>query len=379
MVRIELTPKEHKTLLQHCQFIDRDIYDRIQNAHNGVLHLLVEECYYLKGAIQAGIQKANKPKIKNILGSVFNKLSPNPIVKSIADEIEAQNFDNIDDLNDHLQGMMSDRNKAPDPEMGGLSSEQVSRLIYSSWDDIKFPLKFNKELKYSDVKDSAFFTNTTIFLKTLIEMEKEPTATAKGNLNRKIVKVLFDKLIIDEDDRRFTLEYNKVLNEMDVLPLHIAKVVCEAVGLIHKQKNKFLVVKKYQSLVSEGKAGELYHLLFTGYFTKFNIGYLDRLFELECIQQTIAYSIFRLGEIADSWVGIDKLVKELFLPAVKKEIRAEIAERVGIEWTLYSRIIRPLEGFGLVECKYGKQNWRRSDVKKLKKTRLFDRFVGREW
>ena len=131
--------------------------------------------------------------------------------------------------------------------------------------------------------------------------------------------------------------------------------------------------------MSEGKAGELYRLLFTGYFTKFNIGYLDRLFELECIQQTIAYSIFRLGEIADSWVGIEKLVEELFLPAVKKEIGAEIAERVGIEWTLYSRLIRPLEGFGLIECKYGKQKWRWSDVKKVKKTRLFDRFVGRKW
>ena len=298
MVRIELTPQERKTILTHCHTIDRDIYYRIQNAPNGVLHLLVEECYYLKGCIQYEIQTANKPtKVQNILGKVFNKILPNPTIKSIADEIEGQDFDNIDDLNDHLQGIMSDRNTAPDPEMGGLSPEQVTRLIYLSWDDNKFPLKFNEELQYPYVKDSTFFTNTIIFLKTLIEMEKEPTATAKGNLNRKIVKILFDNLIIDEDDRIFTLEYNKVINEIDVLPLHLIRIACEAIGLIHKRKNKFLVVKKYQSLAAEEKAGELYHLLFTGYFTKFNIGYFDRLFELDCIQQTIAYSIFRLGEI----------------------------------------------------------------------------------
>jgi hypothetical protein len=33
MVRIELAPKEQKTILAHCHNIDRDIYDRIQKAH----------------------------------------------------------------------------------------------------------------------------------------------------------------------------------------------------------------------------------------------------------------------------------------------------------------------------------------------------------
>ena len=377
MVRIELTPKEQKTVIQHCP-IDRDIYDRIQNAQNGVLHLLAEDCYHLKGCIQAGIQTAKKPKIQNILGTVFNKLSPNPIVKSIADEIEAQNFDNIDDLNDHLQGVMSSRNASPDPEMGGLSPEQVAKLIYSSWDDDKFPLKFNKQLKYSDVKDSDFFTNTTTFLKTLIEMEKEPTATARGNLNRKIVKILFDKIVLDEDYKRFTLQYNKVINDEDVFPLHIMRIVCEGAGLIHIRKNKFMVVKKYHDLISEERAGELYHMLFNSYFTKFNISYLDRLSEIESIQETIAYSIFRLGEIADRWIGIEDLAEQILLPSVRDEVRATLSEHVFIEWIICSRIIEPLQGLGLLKGKYrGKKG--DSEMKKVKKTRLFDRLIRVEW
>ena len=378
MVRIELTPKEQKTVLQYCQFTYRDIYERIRNAQNGVLHLLEEDYYYFIGAIQAGIQTAKKPKIKNILGTVFNKLSPNPVTRSIADEIEGQDFDNIDDLNEHLQGVMSNRNSSPDPDMGGLSPEQVSRLIYLKWDDIKFPLKFNKELKHSDVKDSSFFTNTTIFLKTLIEMEKEPTATVRGNLNRKIVKTLFDKIILDEGYKRFTLKYNKVINEDDVFPLHIVRIVCELAGLIHKRKNKILVVKKYEDLLSEDKAGELYHLLFYIYFTKFNVGYLDRLPELECIQQTIGYSIFRLGEIADSWVNIEELAEQILLPAVRQEFRATLSEHIFIEWVICSRIIEPLRDLGLLECSYkGKKG--DSELKKVRKTKLFDRFMGREW
>ena len=137
LIRIELTPKEIKTVLQYCHSIDDDIYGRIQNAQNGVIHLLVEDCYYLKGCIQAGIQTAKKPKVRNILGTVFNKLSPNPKIKSIADEIEGQDFDSIDSLNEHLQDMMKDRNSSPDPDMGGLSPEQVSRLIYLPWEDNK--------------------------------------------------------------------------------------------------------------------------------------------------------------------------------------------------------------------------------------------------
>ena len=94
--------------------------------------------------------------------------------------------------------------------LGGLSPNEVYQLIHTSWEDKDCPLKFNKELKPSDIKHSSFFTNTTILLKTLIEMEKEPTATVKGNLNRKIVRILFDKFVLDQDYKKTTLKYNNL-------------------------------------------------------------------------------------------------------------------------------------------------------------------------
>ena len=166
MIRVELTPKERKTLLKHCHSLERELYQRIANARDGVLHLLIEDCHYLRECVSSELDRANKPKVQNILGNIFKKISPNTTAMSVAEEIEGQDFDSIDDLNDHLQGVMTDRNNTPDPEMGNLSPEQVSRLLYSSWGDDNFPLKFNKQLNYSDIKDSVFFTNTTIFLKT---------------------------------------------------------------------------------------------------------------------------------------------------------------------------------------------------------------------
>ena len=378
MARIELTPQEQNMLLTHCHTIDSGTFDRITNAQNGVLHLLIDECYELQNSIYIAIEQSNDGEVKDVLGQVFTKLTPNPQSRSILEELSQYDFDSIEEANFKAQNIRSSHNTAPDPEMGGLSPDQVNRLIYLPWDDNNFPLKFNKELTQADVKDSTFFTNTTIFLKTLIEMEKEPTATATGNLNRKIVKNLFDKLILDEDDKKFTLEYNKVINEIDVFPLHIVKIVCEAVGLIHKRKNKFLVTKKHQHLISEENVGELYYLLFSSYFTKFNIGYLDRLAELDCIQHTVEYSFYRLKEIADSYIGIKDLVDKILLPAVVQEVIAGLTEPTRIEWVLIARIIRPLEGFGLLECQYKKGEWRDTIVK-VRKTKLFDRFVGIEW
>ena len=192
------------------------------------------------------------------------------------------------------------KNYNPNYDMGELSPNEIHELIYTPWEDPAFPLRFNKELTCSEIKDSVFFTNTITFLKTLLEMENVPTATAKGNLNRKIVKIVFDKLIIDEDDREFTLKYNKVLNETNVFPLHIIRTVCESADLVFRSRNRFLVSEELQHLLSEQRAGELYYLLFDSFFRKFNLGCLDRLAELGSIQQTIAYSIYRLGEIADS-------------------------------------------------------------------------------
>ncbi len=379
LVRVELTAKEQKTLLKYCQSIDRDIYNRIMNAPNGVLNLFLEDCQYLRGCIQLEIERITIPKVQNILGKVFNKLSTSPITQSITEEIEKHDYKSIDDLNDHLQGFMEKRNSTPDPEMGGLSPEQVSRLIYLKWDDENFPIKFNDSLELSDIKHSIFFFNTVTFLKTLLEMEKEKTATARGNLNRKTVKILFERLFFEEEYKEFTLKYNNVLNEMDVFPLHIIRVICEAAGLVHRRKDKFLVTQKHQKLLSDENAGKLYHLLFVTYFRKFNLAYQGRLPELQGVQQTIAYSFIRLMEICRDYQSIEGLQNEILLPAVLDEVEDELSGMIFVEWVIVARIIQPLEKFGLLECLHYKEQKGLGEIAKARKTKLFDKFIKMEW
>lgn len=375
MVRIELTPKEQKTILKYCQSIDRDIYDRIMNAPNGVLNLFVEDCQYLKGCLQIEIDRITIPKIQNILGKVFNKLSTNPITRSIAEEIEKHNFNDIDDLNDHLQEIMVGRNAAPDPEMGGLSPDQVAQLLYTNWDDDNCPLKFNKNITIDDVKNSPFFHNARLLLNTLIKMENENTATTKGNLTRHVVGAVFDKLIMPDSDRKFILSYNKVINELDVKPLHHIRVVCESADIIKLKKKKFIVEKKYIELFDDKNAGKLFYLLFFGYFRKFNIGYVDGMSDFDSIQSTMPYSFYQLGKIKGQ-VDITKLKDHVFLPAVLDELNDELSFSADdITWLVESRIVKPLEFFGLVDCSYKEIMKKYMARDKVKKTKLFDKFM----
>jgi hypothetical protein len=359
--------------------MDRDIYERIRSARNGVLHLLEKELENLRECIYVEADRATLSKVKSILGHLYNKLSATPVARVSLEELDGYDFKSIEELNKKLQQDMDARNATPDPDMGGLSPNQVTRLVYFSWDDDRFPLRFNTQLSLSDLKHSVFFTNATVFLKTLVQQNDQNTATVAGNLNRSFVKLVFDKLLMSDDHRRSILEFNKVINEQDVWALHIARVVCQAAGLVHQRKNKFLVPKKHYVLLSDERAGELYALFFKAYFTEFNLAYGDRLPTLACIQHTIPYSVYRLGRIADRYRGIEELAGEILLPAVEKEVQGAISSSfLKMEWILGKRIIEPLEKFRLLECKR-KQLKGYSEIEAVRKTALFDRFIRCEW
>ena len=161
---------------------------------------------------------------------------------------------------------------------------------------------------------------------------------------------------MDEKTRDGILRYNKVLNETDVWPLHITRVVCEAAGMIRRRKNRFQLAKDAKGLLADSHAGELYYRLFWAYFTKFNLSYLDGLPDLHSVQQTIVYTLYKLSRMADTFTPLDQLADALFLPAVIQEIHTQFPQHARLHWLLESRIARPLRDFALLECTYEQTN-----------------------
>ena len=200
----------------------------------------------------------------------------------------------------------------------------------------------------------------------------------RSNLNRKLIKSVFDQMVMDEKTRDGILRYNKVLNETDVWPLHITRVVCEAAGLIRRRKNRFQLLKEAKRLLADSYAGELYYRLFCAHFSEFNLSYLDGLPDLYSVQQTIVYTLYRLSKMADTFIALDELAGGLFLPGVMQEIQMQFPPYARLNWLLESRIIRPLRDFGLLECTY-KQSNLYTRIDELRKTKLFDRFISFEF
>jgi hypothetical protein len=280
-------------------------------------------------------------------------------------------------LEQQIQQRIDARNNRPDPELGNLSPNQVYKLINLPWNDPKYPIKFNQQLKMSDSRHSTFLTNATIFLQTLLELKDQDTATAKRNLNRKFVKAIFDGLVIPDDIKEEILTYNKVINEEDVFHLHVIRIVCEEAKLIQCRKKKFIVTASGKRLLSEESIGELFYGLFITYFRKFNIAYVDRFSELDCIQQTIGYSLCRLSRTASEWIEIEILSDQILLPTVEEEALKALPSVISPYWVMYTRIVRPLRDFGLLECRY--KGDRNREVEAVRKTKLFDRFIRLEW
>jgi len=384
IVLVSLSALEKEAILDHSQLVADNILDIISSSPNTEFMVFKDDFERFVIALSQETSLADTEQLQDIFAGLYERLSRQfakppsdkpPRPRDLVEELmEEQEFSSLDEFSSALESIQSQHNTTPDPELGNLSPSQVSHLIYTKWEDKDCPIKFNQTLSTDELQSATFFHNCRLFLHRLIEFKDQDTATTKGNLNRKIVKSLFDDMTLDDDFRKSTLSYNKVINEIDVFPLHIIRTVCECADIIHKRAKRFLVAKKYQYLLDDDKTGELYHLLFQTYFTKFNLGYRDRLPELKEIQDTIGYSLYRISQFCNNYGSLEGLLHNIFLPAVLVKIQDTMGPKREWTWAVETRIVRPLEDFGLLESKRKKEKYS-YEIVAVRKTPLFDKFM----
>jgi hypothetical protein len=138
-----------------------------------------------------------------------------------------------------------------------------------------------------------------------------------------------------------------------------------------------VVTRKGRELLREDRAGALYHHLFDTMFRQFNLAYLTRVDEVPGIQETFPYELYRIAQLPlEQAHEIDDLVPVVLLPVVREEI-AEYASSVDTpRWLLKNFLLRPLEGFGLVEIVAGKRKPPSVDLmNRVRRLPLFDAFI----
>jgi hypothetical protein len=170
------------------------------------------------------------------------------------------------------------------------------------------------------------------------------------------------------------LDYLKAPNETDVWELHLTRVILQLAGLVRKHRGMWKATKKAQALLAEGRAGELYTLLFTTCFRRFNLGYLGGWGELKALQPAIAFSFYVLSRRADDWQDSEALAQSILLPAVRNEIAALLWGKP--ETYACIRILEPLERFGLLEQRCVTPEGVYPMKHEYRKTPLFDTFLS---
>jgi hypothetical protein len=203
------------------------------------------------------------------------------------------------------------------------------------------------DLSLPDAKRSILSRNARTLLNALKE-SGGTKATVAGNLNRKFVAETMEKIDLTPRTLEIIRRANKVINEQDVWDLHLARVILELAGLIRKHSGMFKVVQKRSHLMQHENAGALYQLLFLTFFRKFNLSYLDGMAEAPFVQQAVAVSLFMVSRLMDQWEFVEDIAPALFLEQVQMQIPVNFYSD-NTSYMAYSRILRPLLQFGLLE------------------------------
>jgi hypothetical protein len=309
------------------------------------------------------------------------KGSAPPLSPLLAPELDAEikrvlaerQFSSMEELKQVVGSIVEKYNRRPQKEFGGLSPVQISWLVHSDWVSPDSAIHLSPNLTLGELKGARILVNARLFLTRALE-EGGIKATATGNLTRKFVEGMLDRMALQDGHAESVCAVNKVINEEDLFPLHVLRILLVLAGLVRRTKGVFRVSKKGEELLPEAKAGELYALLFFTKFRKFNLAYMSWGPEHGGIQESVAFALYQLSRRASTWQDAEALAEKLLLPTVIE--RLEPPDYPGRVLSLCeSRIFAPLEEFGLLERMdlSSEKKWRRPY--EVRKTELFNRFL----
>ncbi|MBF0274187.1 MAG: hypothetical protein HQK84_03030 [Nitrospinae bacterium] len=219
----------------------------------------------------------------------------NDRLRELREILEAQNFTSIEEARRFANALTKERNEAPKDDFQGLSSSQMSRLLYAPFDS---PNLLSYSNKMSEPLTAPIVTLFHLLVKDINDNGLK--ATAKGNLPRNLCQDIALQYW-GENVYKERVSYFKINKEEDFFELHIVRTVAELSGLIRKQKGSFFLTKKCRTLLVTEKPGELFFLLYKTYVTSFNWGYWDGFEEFDLIQGSFLYTLYLIHLHGSEW------------------------------------------------------------------------------
>jgi hypothetical protein len=174
------------------------------------------------------------------------------------------------------------------------------------------PCRVQEDLAFSALADTTVFPNARLFMMALDDSGTK--LTTRGNLNRKFVELLLDRLQWQGCDTAELRSVCKVVNEQDFTPAMYLHAVSRLAGLVRSEKGFLKLTKKGQALLPQEEAGRLQALLFRTTFARFNPAYLDRFDVPEVFAPQISLILYLIGQFCTDWREAGALMRSVTFP-----------------------------------------------------------------
>lgn len=294
-------------------------------------------------------------------------------------EVARAGYGSIEEVNAALARGALAYNAAPQPELGGLSPNEMGQLLDGDWKS-KGALRVDEQLTAGDLSGAAFLADARMLLE-FVAGEGTVKETAAGNLNRKTVATVIERMRLPAPQPP-DAESGKPspINEGDLIWLPALRYTLLFARLLVRRKG-LRVTPLGRQLMALARTGELYALLFRTLFRTFDLRGLSNSDRHPGLQSTIAWSFYRLRSVAREWSPSEAIAEEAWLD-VGRDPPTEYEVTHDFDLSHYDfrqRVLDPLVQFGLLEERRTPidQDWR--ELREFRLTPLFDRFVRFEF
>ncbi|MGH7627039.1 MAG: hypothetical protein ACREOJ_17205 [Gemmatimonadaceae bacterium] len=301
-----------------------------------------------------------------------------PDLDALLAEIELSGpYASIKEVNRLLSERTSEYNARPQVELGGLSPNEMTTLLYGDWES-HGTLRLNDQLALADLGESPILLDARTLLAYVRDHEPIRETPAR-NFPRAVVADLLPLLRMPELRTRrgvlLDIAPKRYTNESDVYFLTILHFMLVVARLLLRRKGLRITVRA-RDLLADDRAGELYALLFRTLFRQIDLRSLDVTGEHPGLQSTIGYSFYKLHLARREWASAETLASVAWLESAKDPPSEwEAANEDFRHYAFRHRVLDPLVEFGLFERRElpGTNPW--LSIVEFRRAPLFDRFL----
>ena len=311
---------------------------------------------------------------------------PRPVgIQAILDELaRAPAADSLDSLNRHLAARMAAYNTAPQPELGGLSPDQMHELLAGDWETTG-ALRVAADLSFDELQHVPFLADALTIMR-FVATHSPVRLTARGNFGRATVAELVPALRMVTDDvakdaaaGRMPVPPTPIRNEGDAEWLVIARHVLLFAKLLNNRKG-LILSRDGKRLLDSDNAGVLYALIFRTFFRQFDLRFLSWDDRHSGLQATIAWSFCQLLHAPDTWATVQSLAARAWLDSARDPMTAHDEQHGDMRHHAFERrVLTPLVHFGIFERRRVRAEQWWQDSWEYRRTALFARVLRFEF